>query len=85
VPRNPRGNGTAPGKKIGTAYLKWAFSDAAVLFLRHNPAGQKFLAKLERKHGTGKALTILAHKLGRAVYYMLKRQTVFDMETFLHS
>jgi transposase len=73
------------GKKIGNAYLKWAFSEAAVLFLRHNPAGQKFLAKLERKHGKGKALTILAHKLGRAVYYMLKRQTVFDMETFLHS
>jgi hypothetical protein len=55
-----------------------------VLFLRHNPAGQKFLAKLERKHGTGKALTILAHKLARAVYYMLRRKTVFDMETFLH-
>jgi transposase len=73
------------GKKIGNAYLKWAFSEAAVLFLRHNPAGQKLLAKLERKHGKGKALTILAHKLGRAVYYMLKRQTVFDMETFLHS
>ncbi len=73
------------GKKIGNAYLKWAFSEAAVLFLRHNPAGQKFLAKLERKHGKGKALTILAHKLGRAIYDMLKRKTVFDMETFLHS
>jgi transposase len=72
------------GKKIGNAHLKWAFSEAAVLFLRHNPAGQKFLAKLEHRHGKGKALTVLAHKLARAVYYMLKRQTVFDMETFLH-
>jgi transposase len=71
------------GKKIGNAYLKWAFSEAAVLFLRHNPAGQKFLAKLEHRHGQGKALTVLAHKLARAVYYMLKRQTVFDMEMFL--
>ena len=33
------------GKKIGHASLKWAFSEAAVLFLRHNPAGQKFLAQ----------------------------------------
>src|ERR687888_1377387 len=72
------------GKKIGNAYLKWAFSEAAVLFLRHNAAGQKFLARLEKKHGKGKALTILAHKLARAVYYMRKRDTAFDMEKFLH-
>jgi transposase len=65
------------GKKIGNAYLKWAFSEAAVLFLRNNPAGQKYLARLEKKHGQGKALTILAHKLARAVYYMLKRDTAF--------
>ena len=73
------------GTKIGNAYLKWAFSEAAVLFLRNNPAGQKYLARLEQKHGQGKALTILAHKLARAVYYMLKRGTAFDMVQFLHS
>jgi transposase len=71
------------GTKIGNAYLKWAFSEAAVLFLRNNPAGQKSLARLERKHGKGKALTVLAHKLARAVYYMLKRGTAFDMDQFL--
>jgi transposase len=36
--------GTA-GAKIGNAYLKGAFSEAAVLFLRNNPAGQKYLAR----------------------------------------
>jgi len=72
------------GKKIGNAHLKWAFSEAAVLFLRNNPPGQQYLARLERKHGKGKALTILAHKLARAAYYMLKRDTVFDMDKFLH-
>jgi transposase len=71
------------GTKIGNAYLKWAFSEAAVLFLRNNPAGQKYLARLETKHGKGKALTVLAHKLARAVYYMLRRDTVFDMDKFL--
>jgi transposase len=71
------------GTKIGNAYLKWAFSEAAVLFLRNNPAGQKSLARLEKKHGKGKALTVLAHKLARAVYYMLKRGTAFDMDKFL--
>jgi len=28
-------------------------------------------------------LTILAHKLARAVYYMLRRGTVFEIDTFL--
>jgi transposase len=73
------------GTKIGNAYLKWAFSEAAVLFLRNNPAGQKYLARLEKKHGQGKALTVLAHKLARAVYYMLKRGVAFDLNAFLQS
>ena len=72
------------GKNIGNAHLTWAFSEAAALFLRNNPAGQKRLARMEKKHGKGKALTILAHRLARAVYYMLKRDTAFDMEKFLH-
>jgi transposase len=73
------------GKKIGNAHLKWAFSEAAVLFLRNNEPGQKYLARLEKKHDKGKALSILAHKLARAVYYMLKRTTAFDMENFLRA
>ena len=75
--------GTA-GTQMGKAYLKWAFAEAAVLFLRDNPEGQKSLSKLEKQHGTGKALTVLAQKLARAVYDMLKRGTAFDMATFLH-
>ena len=58
------------GATLGKAYRKWAFSEAAVLLLRTNPAGQKYLARLEKKHGKGKALTVLAHKLARAVYHM---------------
>jgi transposase len=72
------------GAKIGNAYLKWAFSEAAVLFLRNNPVGQTYLTRLEKKHGKGKALTVLAHKLARAVYYILRRDTVFDMDKFFH-
>jgi transposase len=43
------------GAKIGKAALKWAFSEAAVLFLRANPTGQKYLARLEKNHSKGKA------------------------------
>ncbi len=71
--------------KIGNVHLKWAFSEASVLFLRHNPPAQRYLDQLASKHGKAKALSILAHKLGRAVYYMLQRQEAFDMKTFLCS
>ena len=58
--RPPDGEGSVQvsmetGTKIGNAYLKWAFSEAAVLFLRDNPAGQKYLARMEKQHGKGKA------------------------------
>jgi len=71
------------GKKIGNAHLKWAFSEAAVLFLTHNEPAKKYLAKRASKHGKGKALSILAHKLGRAVYFMLKQHVAFDQKKFL--
>jgi transposase len=71
------------GAKMGNVHLKWAFSEAAVLFLRHAAGGKKFLATIEKKHGKGKALSILAHKIGRAVFYILSRDTVFSMEKFM--
>jgi len=46
------------GAKIGNAHLKWAFSEAAVLLLRNNPAAQKYRARFEPKHGKGTALTV---------------------------
>jgi len=71
------------GKKIGNAHLKWAFSEAAVLFLRQNPPAQAWLKQAASKHGKPKALSILAHKLGRAAYYILLRNEAFDMDRFL--
>ena len=70
------------GTTIGNAHLTWASSEAAVLCLRDHPAAQKYLARIEKKHDKGKALTILAQKLARAVYDRLKRQVVFERETF---
>jgi transposase len=73
----------ASGSKIGNVHLKWAFSEAAVLFLRKNPDGQRFVERLAKKHGKGKALSILSARLGRAVYVMLKRREPFDPDQFL--
>ena len=72
------------GTKIGNAHLKWAFSAAAVLCRRGHPAAQRYVTRLANTHGKAKALTILAHKLGRAVYYMLRRGHAFDPNRFFH-
>jgi transposase len=74
--------GTA-GAKIGNADLTWAFAEAAVRFLRNNPAGPKYLARLAQTHGQGKAVTVLAHQLARAVYDMVRRDTAFDLDQFV--
>jgi transposase len=71
------------GAKIGNVHLKWAFSEAAVTVLSHFPESKKLHNRLKRKHGNGKALSILAHKIGRTVYFMLKRNQAFDPERFL--
>jgi len=72
----------AKNSKIGNAHLKWAFSEAACLFLRGNEQAQLYHNRLVSKHGKGKALSIIAHKIGRAVYFMLKRKEPFSMDTF---
>jgi transposase len=80
-------NGTrsgTSGSTMGHAHLQWAFAEAAVLCLRDHPAGQPCLSSLENKPDTGKALTIFAHTLARAVYDMVKRQVAFDRQRFLH-
>jgi Transposase len=46
-------------RQVGNVHLKWAFSEAAVLFLRHAAGGKKLLATIEKKHGKGKALSII--------------------------
>jgi transposase len=71
------------GAKMGNVHLKWAFSEAAVLFVRHCAQAKPLLARWEKQHGKGKALSILAHKLGRAAYYVLAREKAFDLERFM--
>ncbi|PIU56495.1 MAG: IS110 family transposase [Chloroflexi bacterium CG07_land_8_20_14_0_80_51_10] len=70
--------------KIGNVHLKWAFSEAAVLFLKGNEPAQKIHERRVSRYGKSKALAILAQKLARAVYFMLKRKEPFDMQLFLN-
>jgi transposase len=70
-------------RKQGNAWLKWAFSEAAVLCAQKDERLGAHLQRLTARYGTDKALTILAHKLGRAMYHLLHTKKVFDLDKFL--
>ena len=68
------------GAKLGNPYLRWAFGEAAVIGKRDHPVLRSVSARLEA-HMNGnkfKANTVLAIKLARAAYFMLRTKTVFD-------
>ena len=75
--------GTGNGK-MGNAFLKWAFSEATLLLIRDKQEIKDLHARLKNKHGKARALAIISHKLGRAVYYILKKQKAFNMNKFLN-
>ena len=71
------------GAKIGNAHLKWAFSEAVCLLVRHYPVVKIWQARHEKKHGKKKTLGILAARLGRTVYHLLRKRAAFDVQRFL--
>lgn len=73
------------GAKIGNVHLKWAFSEAVLWMLRHSDEAKAFLKRKEKKYGKSRAMTLLARKIARAVYYMLKRKERFDALRFFAS
>jgi hypothetical protein len=60
--------------------LRWAFGEAAVIAKRNHyrlgPLDQRLEARMDGNKF--KANTVVAIKLARAVYFMLKSKTVFD-------
>jgi transposase len=73
----------AGNRKAGNAWLKWAFSEAAVLSAQKDERIGSLLQRLASKLGKPKALSALAHKLGRAFYHMLRTKQVFDVSRFV--
>jgi transposase len=70
------------GAKLGNPYLRWAFGEAAVIAKRDHFRLRPLAQQLEARMGGNKfkANTVLAIKLARATFFMLKNQTVFDSD-----
>ena len=73
----------AGNRKAGNAWLKWAFSEAAVLSAQKDERIGGLPQRLASKLGKPKALSALAHKLGRAFYHVLHTKEVFDVNRFV--
>ena len=73
------------GAKLGNGYLKWAFREAAVLCKRADGPLAAYAQRLTAAKGKHVANAILAHKIGRAAYYMLKTGKAFDPMKFVKS
>jgi transposase len=70
------------GKKIGNAHLRWAFAEIACLFLRSSARAKQWKQRQEKKHGSGKVLGILAARLARSVFHMIRKHEAFDENRF---
>ena len=73
------------GRKIGNAHLKWAFGEAAALMIRSSEEAKAFVERQTKLRGKARAVSLLASKIGRAVYWMMKRQQPFDAAAFWKS
>jgi hypothetical protein len=60
----------------------FSFAEAACLFLRSSERAKKWKQKQAAQHGEGKALAIVAARLGRAVYHILRKRAAFDEARF---
>ena len=73
------------GAKIGNVHLKWAFSEAVLWMLRNSEDAKALVKRKEKKYGKARAMTMLARKIARAVYQMLKRKESFNAVKFFAS
>lgn len=71
------------GGKMGNAYLRWAFGEAAVICKRAHRLLSPYADRLVAKHGTFKGNAILANQIARAVYFMLQSGQAFDPERII--
>jgi transposase len=72
------------GGKMGNGYLKWAMKQAVMVAKRCHPDIRALTQRLEKRHGKHTANAIVAHRLSRAIFYMLKNGMTFSMELFMN-
>jgi transposase len=84
--RSSAGKHTKGGnQKIGNPYLKWAIADIIIHAAHKSQVIGEYYQKLQSRFGKRKAKSIVSHKFGIAIYYMLKNKQVFDEKRFVQT
>jgi transposase len=84
--RTSVGKNTGGGNQnIGNPYLKWAFNEIILHAQRYSPPINTYYQRLQSKHGTRRAKSLIAHKFGIAIYFMLKNGQAFDVKRFVQN
>jgi transposase len=84
--RSSAGKHTKGGnQKIGNPYLKWAIADIIIHASHKSQLIGDYYQKLQSRFGKRKAKSVISHKFGIAIYYMLKNKQVFDEKRFVQS
>jgi transposase len=71
-------------RKNGNRYLSWAFSEAAQLGRRYNPAFRRYYDRKAAQTNTIVASRALSNKLARICYYIMRDQVAFRPELISH-
>lgn len=77
-----KSSGSSNGR-IGKSDLKWACSEAVIVFLRETREAHPDIRRLERKYGQDKATGIVAHRRGRTGSSLLKKTQGVAMTKFV--
>lgn len=76
-------NGKKKGKgntKNGNRWLAWAFVEAANFAIRYDPLVKHFYERKKARTSGVVAVKVVAHKLARASYHVLKDGAAFDVQ-----
>ncbi len=65
-------------RKNGNPYLSWAFHEAAHFAVRFQPDAKRWYEKKRSRTCPLVAIRALAHKLARAVYFMMRDQVPYE-------
>ena len=71
----------SPNSKQGDHYLKWAFSQAAMMAIRYYPKIRRLYERLSAKRKRAARLvsrSIISHKLAQATYHVMKEQSPYS-------
>ena len=71
--------------KNGNQYLCWAFIEAATFAIRSYPAANRYYQRKKAATMTVVARKVLAHKLARAAYFVLRDGVTFRPELLFRS